>query len=243
MPASKPDLPRAEVMERLEITADLVVLKLRPEVEFEFQPGQYTTLEKDGIERAYSIVSSPHESILEIFVELVRPPAGHLTPLLLELKKGDFVSIHPGGKGTFTLEADRPNQFMVATVTGVAPFISMIRQYLHSGKRGLKFHLLHGASYQDEFGYREEMEALARKHPDSLAYVATVSRPGQERNRAWQGLTGRVNRMVLEQIQRFGLKPGSTRAYACGHPGMIQDVRKQLLPLGFEVKEEKYWTE
>ncbi len=243
MPATKQDLPRAEVMERLEITGDLVVLKLRPEVEFGFQPGQYTTLEKDGIERAYSIVSSPHESIIEIFVELVRPPAGQLTPLLLELKKGDFVSIRPGGKGTFTLDADRPNQFMVATVTGVAPFVSMIRQYLHSGKRGLKFHLLHGASYQDEFGYREEMEALAGKHPDSLAYVATVSRPEQERNRAWQGLTGRVNRIVLEQIHRFGLEPGSTRAYACGHPGMIQDVRRQLLPMGFEVKEEKYWTE
>jgi len=35
----------------------------------------------------------------------------------------------------------------------------------------------------------------------------------------------------------------STAAYACGHPGMIEDLARPLTPRGFLAKEEKYWKE
>jgi len=132
---------------------------------------------------------------------------------------------------------------MVATVTGIAPFVSMLRHVIHRGERRFRFVVLQGASYQDEFAYREELEAASARHPELLAYIPTVSRPGEERNRGWAGATGRVNTVVEEHVERLGLPAESTAAYACGHPGMIEDVARRLTPRDFLVKEEKYWKE
>jgi ferredoxin-NADP reductase len=65
---------------------------------------------------------------------------------------------------------------MVATVTGIAPFVSMLRWSLHQGDRRFRFRVLQGASYQDEFAYRGELEAAAREQPRLLTYVPSVSR-------------------------------------------------------------------
>jgi ferredoxin-NADP reductase len=53
---------------------------------------------------------------------------------------------------------------MVATVTGIAPFVSMLRFTLHHGDRRFRFRVLQGASYQDEFAYRAELQAAAADH-------------------------------------------------------------------------------
>ena len=59
--------------------------------------GQYCTIGLEGIERPYSIVSSPHEPYLELFLE--RVPHGALTPRLWGLRLGDPVSLRPRPKG------------------------------------------------------------------------------------------------------------------------------------------------
>ena len=41
----------------------------------------------------------------------------------------------------------------------------------------------------------------------------------------------------------MGLDPSSTLVYACGHPGMIEDVKERLAPKGFNVKEERFWKQ
>jgi len=105
---------------------------------------------------------------------------------------------------------------MVATVTGIAPFVSMLRHAIHRGERRFRFVVLQGASYQDEFAYREKLEAASARHPELLAYIPTVSHPGEERNRGWAGATGRVNTVVEEHVERLGLPAESTAAYACG---------------------------
>ena len=76
-------------------------LELSPEEKFDFKPGQYCTIGTGGIERAYSIASSPDEDQIELFVELVPPPDGNLTPLLNDLKVGEAVTIRPRAKGIF----------------------------------------------------------------------------------------------------------------------------------------------
>ena len=96
--AVRPDrtvnLPRARLVERIDYTDDLMVIKMEPQgIDFKFKPGQYCTLGLDGIERAYSIVSAPHEPLLEIFVELV--PEGALTPLMWGMDIGDTMSHSP----------------------------------------------------------------------------------------------------------------------------------------------------
>jgi ferredoxin--NADP+ reductase len=236
-----PGWPKAKLVERKDITEDLWVIKLELEDgTFKFKAGQYCTLGLNGIERAYSIVSAPHEPFLEIFVELV--PDGALTPLMWRMKIGDCMSIRPRAKGLFTMDRRMHHHFMVGTVTGIAPSVSMLRSCLLEGWQGHKFYVLEGASYYDELTYDKELGDLADSHPDLLEFVPTVSRPDEERNAVWKGATGRVNNIVEEYIGKFNLPQDDTMIYACGHPGMIEDVKAKVASEGWMFKEERFWA-
>ena len=237
-----PGWPKAKLVERRDITDELWVIKLEPEEgPFKFKAGQYCTLGLDGIERAYSIASAPHEPFLEIFVELV--PEGELTPLMWRMQVGDCMSLRPRPKGLFTMDQRVHHHFMVATVTGIAPSVSMLRSCHLDGGQGHKFYVLEGASYHDEFTYDIELADLAANHPDLLEYVPTVSRPNEARNSGWQGAKGRVNAIAEEYLAKLSLPQDDTMIYACGHPGMIADVKERLTPHGWKFKEERFWKE
>ncbi len=236
-------LPKAALVERKEITEDLMIIKMRPETAMTFKPGQYCTLGLEGIERAYSIVSAPHEEDLEIFVELVPEPDGALTPLMWKMQEGDTMTIRPRCKGIFTLDEKYNSHLMIATVTGVAPFVSILRSYFHREGQGHRFYVLEGASYLDEFVYDKELEEMEASHSDTVRFIPTVSRLNESRNGGWTGASGRANEIVDEQIEKLGLEPSSTLVYACGHPGMIEDVKERLVPKGFKVKEERFWKQ
>ncbi len=240
-----PKLAQTKVLRREKLTGDLWLMWLEKPDGFAFKPGQYCTIGVDGIERAYSIASAPHEDDLELFIELVPyEEGGHLTPLLYELQHGDTVTIRPRAKGIFTFNPNFKNHALVATVTGVVPYVSYIRDYLHRGEiAGHRFYVLEGASYQDEFGYDEEFIRYAKQYPEMVKFIPTVSRPDEARNAGWQGETGRVNAIVEAQVARLGLKREDTLIYACGHPGMIEDVKARMTPLGYAVDEERFWKE
>ena len=236
-------LPKATITYRRDVTDDLWVIRLRPEVPFTFKPGQYCTIGVEEVERAYSIVSAPHEEELELFLELVPPPTGQLTPMLYELADGAEVTMRPRAKGLFTFKEQWGNHFMVSTVTGVCPYISILRDYLHYGRSGHRFYVLERASYYDELTYDTELREMESAHPELITFVPTVSRPQEKRNRGWTGESGRVNAIVQKYLERFALEPSSTLVYACGHPGMIEGVKEQLSPRGWTVEEERFWKE
>ena len=238
-----PAFPKATLVERRDITDDLMVIRLEPEEggSFNFKPGQYCTLGLGPIERAYSIASAPHERTIEVFVELVHD--GELTPLMWRLQPGDAMSIRPRAKGIFTMDQKVHHHFMLSTVTGVSPSVSMVRDYLHGHGEGHSFYILLGASYFDEFTYDTEFADLAVKHPHSVKFVPTVSRPDDTRNAGWEGQRGRVNAIAEEYLERFNLPKDDTLVYACGHPGMIEEMKAKLPPQGWRFKEERFWKE
>ena len=199
----RPKLATTTITSREDITHDLWKVWIEKPEGFQFKPGQYCTIGVDGIERAYSIVSAPYEDDLELFVELVPPPDGNLTPLLHEIGVGKTVTIRPRAKGIFVLNPTLPNQLFVATVTGVVPYVSILRQYLHDGMSGHNFHVLMGASYANEFAYDEELQRLADEHPEFITFVPTVSRPDEEPNVNWQGekRQGQYHRRGLRRAQ------------------------------------------
>ena len=238
-----PKVAQTTVIDRKEVTDDLWLMWVHKPEAFSFKAGQYCTLGVNGIERAYSIVSAPHEDSLELFVERVPPPDGKLTPLLYDLGPGDPLSIRPRAKGIFTFDPGYANHLFVATVTGVVPYIGMIRQYQHDKQQGHRLHALVGANYQDEHAYSRELQAVARQRPGLLAFVPTVSRPREARNAGWDGDTGRVNAIIEGYVKRWGLAPQDTLIYACGNPGMIEDVKTRMAPSGFVVKEERFWKD
>src|SRR6266481_1126357 len=100
---------RAKILTRTDFADDLWMIRVDPGGPFTFKPGQYATLgvqtEEKRIERAYSIVSSPLESEIEFFFELV--PQGELTPQLYKLREGDELLMRKASKGRFTLDTTR----------------------------------------------------------------------------------------------------------------------------------------
>ena len=236
------NLPQARLVERTDVTDDLMVIKLQPEMgQYNFKAGQYCTLGLQDIERAYSIVSAPYEPFLEIFVELV--PDGELTPLMWDMKVGDTMSLRPRAKGLFTMDRRVHHHFMAATVTGVAPSLSILRQYLKDEGEGHTFYVLLGASYYDELTYDRELAQMAASHPDFIKFVPTVSRPNEERNAAWEGAGGRVNAIFERYLEEFDPPRDDTLIYACGHPGMIEDIKEKVSAQGWEFKEERFWKQ
>jgi len=239
-----PALPRATILKRTDYTNDLWSIRLEKKPTFVYKSGQYITIGVDGLERPYSIVSAPEEPEVELFLERIPPEeGGQLTPVLHKLKVGDTVSVRPNPKGVFLMEPKFEAQVMVCTVTGIAPFISMLRDYFTKDKSGNHFHILHGGSYFDELAYSDELRRFAEDHADCVTYVPTVSRPTDERNKGWTGEGGRVNAIVGKYMSEYKLEAASTVIYVCGHPGMIEDVKNTFTPNGWYVKEERYWKD
>jgi len=241
---------RARIVQRKEIAEDLWSIRVQPGAEFHFQPGQYATLgvlaPHKHIERPYSIVSSPYESELEFFFELV--PRGELTPALYKLQVGDELTMRKVAKGRFTLDREvHRNHLLVCTVTGVAPFVSYIRTLYSDAAQnkfpeGHRLFLLEGASRSWEFGYPQELKRIADEVP-WLKYVPTVSRPWEDRN--WTGEVGRVDDLIREYTHRWDLTPETTSVYLCGHPKMIENTSGILARRGWakeHVKAEIYFV-
>lgn len=237
-------LPKAWIAKKQEVAEDLFLIWLRPEVPFTFKPGQYITIGTGGIERPYSIASAPHESMVELFIEHVLPEhGGKLTPLLWSQHVGEYVSMRPKAKGIFVFQPQYHYHVLVGTVTGIAPFVSMVRNALHEKIRGHQFFLMEGASHQDEFVYDGELQRLSENYPNMITFIPTVSRPQAERNMGWNGATGRVNLLVEDYLAKWSLPKDDTLVYLCGNPGMIEDVTAKLETKGWHVDSERFWKE
>jgi ferredoxin--NADP+ reductase len=201
----------AVVLERQEITPELIVLRVRP-VGWElsaFTPGQFAVLRLPGsarrhpladpeeeipdpgklIRRSYSIASSSVSTeFLEFFVTLVH--SGCLTPRLFALEPGDHVWLGPKITGTFTLDVipEESHLVMVATGTGLAPYMSMLRTRVPEETR--KVSVLLGARHSWDLGYRAELAQIMKRAPN-VFFDPTISRPGAERE-PWSGRVGYV---------------------------------------------------
>lgn len=242
---------RVRLVERIDFTDDLALFRFQPEEPVTFTPGQYATLalEVDGklVPRAYSIVSAPHEPLLEFFIELV--PHGALTPRIWELRTGDAMWMRRKIVGHFTLETQRTRHLMLATVTGIAPYLSMLRAQRYAIEHGAslphRFLVIHGASRSQELGlYLDELRKLSEEM-DWLTYIPTISRPWEDPD--WEGETGRVDDIVRKYLDAAeGFTPKTAVAYACGHPQMIENVRGILRRARFAdefIREEQYFVQ
>jgi ferredoxin/flavodoxin---NADP+ reductase len=250
MAASDDKFYKARVLQREDIANDLWKVRLDPGGDFKFVAGQYATLGVHNgekmVERAYSIVSSPYEKELEIFIELV--PEGALTPMLYQLQVGHELSMRKAAKGRFTLDtkSGRKNHLLLCTVTGIAPFISYMRTLACDWKTKQftgdhRLYIINGASRSWEFGYRDEIAKIAAEVP-WLTYIATVSRPWEDAN--WHGETGRVDDLIRKYSDEWRLSSANTTAYLCGHPQMVENGEGILKRCGYgkeHIKTEVYW--
>ena len=251
----------ATVVGREEIHPELIILRIRPDNSlFEFKPGQFGVLGLQGeaprvpelgpeeppqepgkmIRRAYSISSASVERrYVEFYITLIT--SGQLTPRLFALRHGSRVFLGPKASGMFTLDRVAPGRsvVLIATGTGLAPYISMLRTMLmHETER--KFVVLHGARYTWDLGYRGELETLARMRPN-FTYIPSITRPDQDPH--FHGRTGRIQTLIdqgtLEQDSGMKLDPANTDVFLCGNPEMVKVVKAQLESKGFVAGDNK----
>jgi len=247
----------ATVTMRYEINHGLLVLQVSPDEEMQpFEAGQYTVLGLPGsaprhhtsdpedtppapaklIKRAYSIASSSLQGrFFEFYVAMVR--TGALTPRLFALQQGDRIFLGRRVVGMFTMAEvpDHHDVVLVATGTGLAPYISMLRSryQFESGRRTV---VVHGSRVSYDLGYRSEVEGLAARY-DSFTYLPIIDMP--ERDPSWTGQVGFVNRFFEEGIVADALghpiDPETTSVFLCGNPMMVQGMMAYLADRRFRL--------
>jgi ferredoxin--NADP+ reductase len=272
LPDSRP--LNAIVTQRTDLAPGLMILRVAPDGwELpEFIPGQYTVLALPGaasrceqadleqpppapsklIKRAYSIASSSRaKEYLEFYITLVH--SGALTPRIFALGIGDRIWLGNKITGVFTLDAVPPenNLVLIATGTGLAPYISMVRSVL-AEKSNRRFAIIHGARHSWDLGYQSELMSLASVCPH-FTYLPIISRPQQEPI-PWTGETGYCqdiwSRRVIEHHWGFTPTHENCHVFLCGNPDMIQETLELLAEERFrehtkkspgQVHLEKYW--
>jgi ferredoxin--NADP+ reductase len=268
-----PDL-NATVTLRTDLAPGLMIIRVAP-LGWElpaFKAGQFAVLglpseaprspsslpeeeraEPTFVRRAYSIASSSRDrEYLEFYI--VEVASGALTPRLFALEQGDRLWVGPKLAGLFTLDEVAPgrNLAFIATGTGLAPYMSMLRTHL-DGAPGRRMAVVHGARLARDLGYREELFHLQRDHAQ-FSYLPVLTRPGQEDGEPWRGATGHLQdywaSRPLDAVWGFHPSPADTDFFLCGNPAMVEAMAALLGEEGFtehtkkapgQVHFEKYW--
>lgn len=210
---------------------------------FRFRNGHFTMIgleqeDKRPLLRAYSMASANYDDYLEFFS--IKVPNGPLTSQLQGIKPGDEILVN--SKSTGTLVCDHLHTggvlFLLATGTGLAPFLSVIKDP-EVYEQFDKVVLVHGVRWQKDLAYRDFIEQELPNNEffgdlvrQKLQYYPTVTREdGPHRGRITQLLeSGQLFRdLGLDQAQ-----VDRDRFMLCGSPGMIKDTCTILDGLGFK---------
>ena len=212
------------------------------------------TLNED-IFRAYSIVSSPFDEVLEFFSIVI--PDGAFTSQLQHLQVGDELLLNTTPFGFLTLARyQKPlpkDLWLLATGTGLAPFLSML-QDLKTWEDYQHIVLAYSARSTEELAYVEKIESLQEDfgslvdNPAKLIFIPIVTREPVE-----GALTERLPKLLLEgklqQHAGIALDIDSTHVMLCGNPEMVEDTKETLKTLGLvmnrrgegNIAVENYW--
>ena len=222
-------------------TDTLFSFKTTRDSTFRFRNGEFTMigLRVGGkpLLRAYSLVSANYEETLEFFS--IKVQEGPLTSKLQHLQVGDPIIVSRKATGTLVLDNLKPgrNLYMVGTGTGLAPFLSIIKDP-ETYERYERVVLLHGCRQVSELAYGEMItetlpqdEYVGESVREKLIYYPTVTRePFRNRGRVTDLIT---TGKLFEDARLPALEPEADRVMLCGSPQMLVDLRSLLDGRGF----------
>jgi ferredoxin/flavodoxin---NADP+ reductase len=207
-----------------------------------FQSGQFVmiglTVDGKPLLRAYSLVSAPYEEELEFLS--IKVANGPLTSRLQHIREGDQVLVGRKAVGTLLLDNLRPgrNLYLVGTGTGLAPFMSLIKDPETYERYGTVV-LAHGVREVAELAYSEQIQRELPQHEligemlqAQLVYYPTVTRePFRNRGRITEIIeSGRLFR----DIGLPEMDAAQDRVMLCGSPQMLADMTALLKARGFD---------
>ncbi|MGY4281968.1 ferredoxin--NADP+ reductase [Bradyrhizobium sp. LM2.7] len=214
---------------------------------FCFRSGEFTMIgrkvDEKPLLRAYSLASAHYENRLEFFS--IKTPDGPLTSRLQHLKEGDEIIVSRKATGTLVIDnlEDGRNLYLIGTGTGLAPFLSVIKD----PETYLRFEnvvLLHGCRRVAELAYGEMItEKLPRDElvgdfaRYQLIYYPTVTRDRfYNRGRATDLI---VSGKLFADIELPELEPQHDRIMICGSLGLVRDARELLVGEGLCRRESR----
>ncbi len=216
-----------------------------------FDPGQFLHLAVteggERINRPYS-VASPHGRVLEFFIVVVED--GQLTPRLWELREGDALEVSQRAAGSFTLEKSplAPHLWLIATGTGLAPYIAMLRTPT-PWERYEKICVVHGVRHAADLAYTDELRGYEAQHPQRFRLAQALTREKCDGK-----LHGRIPALLesgeLEQAAGFSMQADNSTVLLCGNPAMLDDMEARLGERGMkrhrskspgQIVLERYW--
>ena len=216
---------------------------------------QHEEQQDENVFRAYSIVSSPFDEILEFFSIVI--PDGAFTSQLQHLQVGDELLLDTTPFGFLTLaryQQPLPKDlWLLATGTGLAPFLSML-QDLQTWQDYEHIVLAYSARNFAELAYVDKIEQLQADFgelvddPAQLIFIPVVTREPVD-----GALTERLPKLLLEGTlqDRAGitLDINSAHVMLCGNPEMVEDTKEALKTMGMvmnrrgegNIAVENYW--
>ena len=203
------DLFPVQVTGNIEITKGVFVLSFPRK--HSFVAGQVVGISiiKNIEPRLYSIASGNREDQIQLLYNI--KPDGEVSPSLAELKAGDTIYVSaPFGSFYGTAKP----AWLIASGTGVAPFLSMLRSGLHKDKV-----LIHGGRTLDSFYYQDEIKELIGKDN----YIRCCS---QEKG------SGVYEGRLTNYLRELDAFPHDCKYYLCGLSEMVVETRDLLIDKG-----------
>lgn len=207
---------------------------------YRFAAGQFSRLgfqcNNGFIWRAYSIMSPEYADTLDYFAVLIQN--GEMSEYLNKLKAGDTVLLDNNAIGFFLPQRfiDGKQLVMLSTGSGIAPFLSHIRQP-EIRERFEKIVLTHSVSYSNDLIFSGSLkncladDPLVGEYHSQFLYIPITTREETD------GLNARIPELLrngqLEKACGFAFSKQDTRFMVCGNPQMVEDTLQALKELGY----------
>lgn len=206
-----------------------------------FEPGQFfqigLPLPEKHLHRPYS-AASPYSDVLEFYI--VRVDGGALTPLLWDLPVGELIDVSEKATGSFTLShvPALKSIWLVATGTGLAPYIAMLRDPA-IWERYEKIVLVQGVRHARDLAYLDELADYQTRYALKFRYVSSTSRDISP-NALSGRITTRLSDGSLEHAAGNTISPADTTVMLCGNPDMLNEMESILEGRGLERQRAKH---
>lgn len=230
VPEHRPVKTEGELLERVDLTHDIIEFRFKMANASGFLPGQYALISVPGVEggRAYSMCNLPGDGT-EWHFQIKKVPGGAATTELFDnLKPGDRVAIDgPYGTAYVRPESER-DILCIAGGSGLSPMISIARAAAadpNLSRKNLDF-VFGGRTGKDICG-----EDILKELPgfgDTIHYHAAISNP-EDDDGNWDGHTGFVHDVAQQLLGDEEL--ARREIYFAGPPAMAQAVQKLLFQL------------
>ncbi len=204
-----------------------------------FDLWRFQSKTDDTVERAYSMANYPAEGddIVMLNVRIASPPPrlpdvppGKGSSYIFDQKPGDKVTIS-GPFGEFHIKPTEREMIFIGGGAGMAPLRSHIMRMLETEKTDRKMSYWYGARSLREMFYVEDFDRLQSEN-DNFKWHVALSEPLPEDN--WEGHTGFIHQVVLENYLKNHAAPEECEYYLCGPPMMNQAVLQMLDDLGVD---------